>query len=202
MKIILDFHLTEQLEQSDYYIKKMFDELKSIDNKKYEIIASFNLGSIFQLKKHAFEFAYNYGQSLGYKVTSCIYTIESLKYLLTNFTNIDFIMVKTNIKNADGLIKSIPENINLFIISDVPPYYERKKNTYKHLWTVFKSPAYFDSYINFRLDNKCCIYDNTEGFALFYRFQPEIICFKYQLDKTYNKNEVHIKTPSQLKKIL
>ena len=205
-KIILDFGSGNTCKNKKDYIKNMYDELKNIDNGKYEIIVKWQLfesaGPNIPLKHEMFDYAYKYGNEIGYKVTSSIFDRESLNFLLQY--KIPFVKIANN-RMIDMLIDFIPEKIPLYISKSFPLYNPRPKNTGDviELWCVSKYPATIEDYDHFPLEEGCNISDHTVGFDLFKKYNPNIIEWHYKLEYSTGLDAGNFaKTPEDLKKII
>ena len=80
--IILDFGSGNTCKNDKTIIKKMYDSLEG----KKDIVVKWqlfkNAGKNIPLTEDSFDYAYRYGTHLGYKVTSSIFDLESLNFLL------------------------------------------------------------------------------------------------------------------------
>lgn len=203
-QIILDFGSGNTCRNSKAIIKDMYDQLKEKDNGRYEIIVKWqlfeNAGANTPLNKNAFDYAYHYGKSLGYKVTASVFDRKSLDFLMTY--DIPFIKIANNPK-LNFLIKHIPDELMTYISSDLPLYLDRRKNTYKHMWCISKYPANFEEYEKFHLQQGCYISDHTTCFGLFFKYQPDIIEWHYKLEDSKGLDAGEFaRTPEQLSIVL
>ncbi|MFA5715059.1 MAG: hypothetical protein WC998_04935, partial [Candidatus Paceibacterota bacterium] len=103
-QIILDFGSGNTHKNNWDYLKRMIDELKAVDTGKHEIIIKHQLfkaaGDNLPLDPWVFDAAYDYAKKLGYKTTSSVFDLESLKFLL----NYDIPFVKiANRRDLDWL---------------------------------------------------------------------------------------------------
>lgn len=203
--IILDFGSGNTCKNSEMYIKKMYDQLKEIDHGRYEIIVKWQLfkqaGENIPLNLEVFDFAYQYGTRIGYKVTASIFDLDSLKRLLTY--KIPFVKIANN-RKLDYLIKHIPDDLMVYISSNLPVIVpDRKKNTYKQLWCISKYPAVMSDYDKFQLKQGCCISDHCIGPGLFHKYNPFIIEWHYKLENSSGLDAGDFaKTPEELSKLL
>lgn len=203
-QIILDFGSGNTCLNNKLIIQEMYDKLELIDKHRYDVIVKWQLfqqvGNNIPLNKKAFDYAYHYGKQLGYEVTASIFDKTSLDFLMGY--NVPFIKIANNSK-LHYLIKNIPEDIMLYISSDLPLYLERRKATYKHLWCVSKYPALVSDYEKFKLKKGACLSDHTPDFKLFFANSPEVIEWHYKLDNSVGLDAgVFARTPEQLNKIL
>jgi sialic acid synthase SpsE len=203
-QIILDFGSGNTCVNNKEVIKQMYDELKKVDTGKHEIIAKWQLfevaGENIPLTKKSFDYAYEYGNELGYKVTASIFDKESLDFLLKH--EIPFVKIANN-RMLDFLIYYIPKNIPLYISKSRDLFMEHKHKTIEELWCVSKYPADIKDYLELPLKNGCNISDHTIDFTLFKKFNPKIIEWHYKLDYSTGLDAGEFaRTPEQLKEIL
>lgn len=214
-KIILDFGSANTHKNSKDYIKRMHDELKAIDTGKHEIIIKHQLfkqaGQNIPLTHECFDYAYQYGTSLGYKVTSSVFDKESLDFLLQY--DIPFIKIANN-RKLDWLVGEIPRKIPICISVGeddsvikcfnfdkfaVPLHGDMK------LYCVSNYPAIYNDYIKTFSPNQLRrgISDHTSHFSLFKNFEPEIIEWHYGLqDSTGLDAGAFMRTPEMLAEVL
>ena len=202
-KIILDFGSGNTCKNRRSYIKLMFDSLKKIDTKKHEIIVKFQLfsraGKNIPLKHDVFSYAYNYGNKIGYKVTSSVFDQESLSFLL-NY-DIPFVKIANN-RMLDILIPSVPEDIKLYISGDCDLFIPERKN-WEQLWCISKYPATFGDYEKLNLFDGCKISDHTINFNLYNKYNPKVIEWHYKLKySTGLDSGPFARTPQQLCEVL
>ena len=202
-KIILDFGSGNTCKNRKDYIKLMFDELKKIDKNKHEVIVKFQLFKKAEpnipLKKNIFEYAYKYGNSIGYKVTSSVFDRDSLKFLLD--FDIPFVKISNN-RMLDILISEIPEIVHLYISGSVDLFIPEHKN-WTQLWCVSRYPAKLSDYEKFNLYNGCDLSDHTSNFALYKKYEPRIIEWHYKLRYSTGLDSGDFaRTPEMLSEIL
>ncbi len=208
-QIILDFGSANTCHNDKAYIKRMYDELKAVDTGKHEIICKWQLfekaGENISLQQLRFDYAYEYGTSLGYKVTSSVFDKNSLDFLL----EYDPCFVKiANNRNLDWLIGEVPRKIPVYIsYSDTTHIEDIRKYNLTPLLCVSKYPAEISEYENaFSCDllRQCYgISDHTTNFGLWYRYQPKIIEWHYGLqDSTGLDAGSFMKTPEMLREVL
>ncbi len=203
-RIILDFGSGNTCKNQKSYIRKMYDELKRIDRNKHEIIVKWQLfnraGINISLKQEMFNFAYEYGNELGYKVTASVFDKESLDFLLLH--DIPFVKIANN-RMLDYLIPSIPENIQLYISGNTPLWLPERKKNVTQLWCISDYPANKDDYMKMKLSLGCAISDHTTDFYLFRTLMPRIIEWHYKLGNSTGLDSGDFaRTPEQLKEIL
>ncbi len=205
-RIILDFGSGNTCKNSKPYIKKMYDQLKEIDNNKHEIIVKWqlfqNAGDNIPLSWDCFNYAYNYGRVLGYKVTASFFDKKSLEFLLMN--KIPFVKIANN-RKLDKLIPFIPLNINVYVSSNTPLYSDevKKRPNIWQMWCVSKYPANEEDYLKMKLKQGCLISDHTTTFNLFRTLCPSVIEWHYKLaDSTGLDSGEFSRTPKQLMEVL
>lgn len=182
-QIILDFGSGNTCHNNKSYIKRMYDELMSVDTKKHEIIIKWQLfkraGTNIPLTENMFDYAYAYGTALGYQVTASVFDLESLKFLIQY--NIPFVKLANN-RMLDYLIKYIPLRIPLYISGSEKLFLpECKRQERQHLWCVSNYPAAIADYEKLGMTKGCNISDHTLGFDLFRRYDPSIVEWHYCL---------------------
>jgi sialic acid synthase SpsE len=208
-KIILDFGSGNTCKNDKNYIKRMLDELKSIDNRKHEIIVKWQLferaGDNVPLLHDLFDYAYWYAKDLGYSTTSSVFDYSSLKFLLEY--SIPFVKIANN-RSLDYLIGEIPRKIPIYISSSSSYFYVelQQKLTYNDIIMacVSEYPAEVKSYhFNFEYWHLRNISDHTTGFELFKIHKPSIIEWHYGLsDSTGLDAGEFMKTPEKLMEIM
>jgi sialic acid synthase SpsE len=212
-KIILDFGSANSCHNDKAYIKRMYDELKAVDTGKHEVVIKWQLferaGDNLPLTHETFQYAYDYGTKLGYKVTSSVFDKESLDFLL----GFDVPMIKiANNRSLDYLIGEIPRKIPIIISlgdQDEPNCWLTIdvwiKRLDEPLYCVSTYPAKYDDYIKKFSQNQLHrgISDHTTDFSLFRKFEPEIIEWHYKLsDSTGLDAGPFARTPAQLSEVL
>jgi sialic acid synthase SpsE len=203
-QIILDFGSGNTCVNNKEVIKQMYDELKEIDTKKHEIIVKWQLfkvaGPNIPLKKEMFDYAYKYGNELGYKVTSSVFDLESLNFLLEY--KISFVKIANN-RMLDFIIDMIPSKVPVYISKSKDLFLPGIKNELTELWCVSRYPATIEEYKKLPLKKGCNISDHTNDFRLFYEYNPNIIEWHYKLDNSTGLDAGNFaRTPKQLKEIL
>lgn len=203
-QIILDFGSGNTCKNNNDYIKQMYDSIKKIDNNNHEIIIKWQLfkvaGENIPLLHSNFDYAYKYGEQLGYKVTSSIFDIESLEFLLSY--KIPFIKIANN-RMLDDLVNYIPEKIPVYISKSAPLFFPGDKHKLTELWCVSRYPANIDDYNQLPLEPGCNISDHTDNFVLFKELKPNIIEWHFKLDYSTGLDAGSFaRTPAQLKEIL
>lgn len=199
-EIILDFGSGNTCKNDLIYIKKMYDELKKVDTGKHEIIVKWQLfrndNVNTPLHPNSFNFAYNYGRELGYKVTSSVNDVESLNYLIK--FDIPFVKISNNY-NRYFLINLIPNNYKVYV-SGVFSYPKSNMVVFN---CISKYPASIEDYEN-KFDNLSeNVSDHTVDFELYKKYNPKCIEWHYKLsDSTGLHAADFARTPEQLKEIL
>jgi len=193
----------------------MYDELKTVDTRKHEIICKWQLfekaGDNIPLLPDVFDYAYQYGTRLGYKVTSSVFDKNSLDFLLEY--DVPFIKIANN-RDLDWIIGEIPRKIPIYVS------YGDSKDVKGMIYSqnimvmvcVSKYPSTINEYESkfemlssgpFSCYKEVGISDHTTNFGLWYRYQPEIIEWHYKLDDSIGLDAgPFARTPSQLAEIL
>jgi len=187
--IILDLSSGNTCRNNKTIVKQMIDAIKAIDAGKHEIILKAQLsipdGINLPLDHEIFDFMYRYGNEQGYKVTSSVADLESLKFLLQY--DIPFVKLP-NDRKLDWLIGEIPRKVPVYIsygtFDEYDEYNVRKREGITTLACISKYPAeakdYVDTFglINIRCERKLSnlrrVSDHTCGLELFKKYQPII----------------------------
>jgi sialic acid synthase SpsE len=217
-QIIIDMGSGNTCRNDKAIVKRMINELKAIDTGKHEIILKFQLflndGINVPLDHDVFDYAYKYGNEQGYKVTSSVADLESLKFLLQY--DVPFVKIP-NDRKLDWLIGEIPGKIPAYVsygtFDEYDEFNRRKHEGITTLACVSKYPAeikdYIDTFglINYRcesiLSNLMRVSDHTIGLDLFKKYKPMIWEKHYKLsDSTgLDAGEFAI-LPEELREIL
>ena len=177
MQLILDIGSGNSLPDNETAIK-LIDEIVKRDTKKHEVIFKTQLFKSAPpnkpLKHDVFLAAWSYGSDLGYHVTSSVFDIESLKFLLEwdlPGWRLPFIKIACR-PDKYWLIGEVPRRVpvyaswngevdlpiwgsNIIIMTCVPEY-----------------PAPADKYYEGCHTN---ISDHTVGWELFHKYDPDIL---------------------------
>lgn len=211
-QIILDFGSGNTCQNDKEIVKQMYDELQKIDTKKHSVIIKWQLfesaGDNIPLQQSVFDFAYTYGEKLGYLVTSSVFDLPSLSFLL----NYDIPFVKiANRRDLDWLIKEVPRKIPIYVSVDKAPMMGTNfLNVEKCLACISKYPASLEDYEDvfgakdemFPLLNRA-VSDHTSDFVLWYKYQPKIIEWHYKLSNSVGLDASSFaRSPEQLKEII
>lgn len=206
-QIILDFGSGNNCLNDKKIIKKMYDELKAIDNKKHSIVCKWQLfkraGKNVPLLPENFDFAYKYGTNLGYNVTSSVFDKPSLDLLLKY--NPCFIKI-ANRRDLDWLIGEIPRKTEIYIsYSERSHIICKRISNVKYMACISNYPATNEDYEK-KFDSyslKFAISDHTIGTELYKKYQPMIWEKHYKLNDStgLDAGEFSI-TPEQLKEVL
>lgn len=208
-KIILDISANTH-QNSAMYLKRMLDELKAVDSGKHEIIIKHQLfvsaGNNIPLDTTIFHWSYHYAEELGYKTTSSVFDLESLKFLLRY--DVPFIKIANN-RNLDWLIGEIPRKIPVYVSAGNIEQFKELEGILagkdKILCCVSKYPCSIDEYKNTHaeFDLYEAISDHTTDFQLYHDYMPNILEIHYKLeDSTGLDAGEFARTPEQLKEIL
>ncbi len=211
--IILDFGSGNSSQNKTEYVKKMLDELKTVDSGKHQVVIKWQLfeklGENIPLKHEVFDYAYKYAEKLGYETTASVFHKKSLDFLLKY--DVPFIKIAC-LRDCDWLIGEIPRKIDVYVsydnIEDIKMV-EYDDNIIK-LLCIRKYPAKIEDYEKFDLDYYLhCGYgysDHTIDFELYnkYPYKPDPVEWHYVLkhDKNNLDAGTFARTPKQLKEIL
>jgi sialic acid synthase SpsE len=203
MNIILDFGSGNTCKNNKTYIKRMYDELNEVDSRKHKVIIKWQLfrrlGQNISLTENSFNFAYEYGTKLNYKVTSSVFSMESLEFLLGY--DIPFIKL-ANKRETDFLINYIPERLPVYI-SKTHDLFLPKRDNVVEMWCISRYPAEISDYEKLDIKKGDAISDHTKDFTLFNKYKPKIVEWHYKLDFSSGLDAGSFaKTPGQLKEIL
>jgi sialic acid synthase SpsE len=199
--IILDLSSGNTCRNDKTIVKQMIDAIKAIDTGKHEIILkwqlSLNDGINVPLDHDVFDYAYKYGNEQGYKTTSSVADLESLKFLLEY--DVPFVKLP-NCRELDWLIGEVPRKIPVFVsVKEAfpkPPeshllcgdgLKENEEGKIKLLCCISKYPANLEEYEK-KFTRKSGYYghqydydvvsnavsDHTIGLDLFKKYQPQI----------------------------
>lgn len=214
--IILDFGSGNTCKNDKNIIKKMYNQLKAIDNRKYKIVVKWQLfekaGNNIPLDRNIFDYAYDYGKYFDYEVTASIFSLNDLHFLLEY--DVPFVKIANN-RNLDYLADSINPKIPVYISHNYksfsnlfdkylnPPLAMRRTENIIPFFCVSKYPANLLDYEILNLFKECNISDHTTNFALFNKYKPKIVEWHYKLnDSTGLDSGDFARTPEQLKEIL
>jgi sialic acid synthase SpsE len=213
-QIILDFGSGNNCLNDKKIIKKMYDELKAIDNKKHSIVCKWQLfkraGKNVPLLPENFDFAYKYGTNLGYNVTSSVFDKPSLDLLLKY--NPCFIKI-ANRRDLDWLIGEIPRKIPVYIsYGKIEEFFNSKyQDNIGKLICVSEYPSKIEKYQNIINEIESLlecnltlkISDHTIGLDLFKNHKPYIWEKHYKLSDSMGLDAGPFAiTPEELKEIL
>jgi sialic acid synthase SpsE len=192
----------------------MIDELKDIDTGKHIITLKWQLslpdGINVPLDHDVFDYAYHYGNEQGYKTTSSVADLESLKFLLQY--DVPFVKIP-NDRSLDWLIGYVPRMIPVYVsYSNAEEMFDSElKYNNSAMLCVSKYPAKLEEYEESirRFANEtgipfCLpISDHTCGLDLFNKYQPCIFekHFKLPTSTGLDAGPFAI-TPEELREIL
>jgi sialic acid synthase SpsE len=219
-QIILDFGSGNTHKNNWGYLKRMLDELRKAEmasgtSGKHEIIIKHQLfekaGDNIPLDHLLFGVAFDYAKALGYKTTSSVFDLDSLKFLLK--FDVPFIKIANN-RKLDWLIGEVPRKIPVYVsVGNMPegesllygsPGYINQ-NMDVALFCVSQYPASIEEYER-RFSKgslKHAISDHTIGLDLFKKYQPRIWEKHYKLsDSTGLDAGPFAITPEELREIL
>jgi sialic acid synthase SpsE len=196
----------------------MIDAIKAIDTGKHEVVLKFQLslpdGINVPLDHDVFDYGYRYGNEQGYKVTSSVADLESLKFLL----QYDVCFVKIpNDRGLDWLIGYVSRMIPVYVscndsymMTNIWCNEWEYKDNITPLACISKYPATIEEYEHKFQDNfsghlarKCPISDHTIDFTLWHKYHPSIIEWHFKLeDSTGLDAGPFAIMPEELRKIL
>lgn len=212
-QIILDMSSGNTSKNDKAIVKQMIDAIKAIDTGKHEIILKFQLslddGINVPLDHDVFDYAYKYGNEQGYKVTSSVADLESLKFLLEY--DVHFVKLP-NCRELDWLIGEVPRKIPIYVsIDSVHDHIDincgewKFKDSIIPLLCISEYPATIEQYEK-KFDLRILRYsisDHTIGLDLFKKYQPQIWEKHYKLpDSTGLDAGSFAITPEELREIL
>jgi sialic acid synthase SpsE len=185
----------------------MIDGLKAIDTGKHEIIIKHQLfekaGDNIPLDHLIFNEAFYYAKALGYKTTSSVFDLNSLRLLLDY--DIPFVKI-ANRRDLDWLIGEVPRKIPVYVsIDNIAIDIELYTKNFKILCCVSEYPAKNELYEDYfpKVLLQDGISDHTIGLNLFKKYQPRIWEKHYKLFGSTGLDAGPFAiTPEQLKEIL
>ena len=177
-QIVLDMSSGNTCRNDKAIVKQMIDVIKAIDTGKHEIILKWQLslddGINVPLDHDVFDYAFKYSNEQGYKTTSSVADLESLKFLLQY--DVPFIKLP-NDRKLDWLIGEVPRKIPVYVSCGYSneTLFIRGCNII-YLSCVSEYPANFEAYKErFFTDYlRHGISDHTIGLDLFKKYQPQI----------------------------
>ncbi len=207
--IILDFGSGNTCRNDKDIVVQMYDELQKIDAGKHDIIVKWQLFEKMgkdvpniPLSKQTFDFAYLYGQKLGYPVTASVSDLNSLKFLLQY--DIPFVKI-ANDRSLDWLIGEIPRRVLVYVSVGESSERNWRWEDVIYLRCISKYPASADDYEMMHDEMGLCngISDHTTDFTLWYKYNPVIIEWHYKLvDSVGLDAGPFARTPQQLREVL
>jgi sialic acid synthase SpsE len=213
----------------------MYDELKAVDTGKHEVIVKWQLfekaGDNKPLLPECFEYAYEYGTKLGYKVTASVFDLNSLAFLLefdvpfvkiANRRDLDWLSVDAARRGVcvcvsygtPGELKDMPigtsyytaQNSTLLDRGIFPRFHAFDE---MKLLCVSKYPAstedYEETFDNLKqyIESGYGISDHTIDWKLYNKYQPDVYEVHFKLsDSTGLDAGPFARTPGQLAEVL
>jgi sialic acid synthase SpsE len=215
-EIILD--ISANTHKNDWnYLQRMLDEVRKAEiaagnTEKHKIIIKHQLfkeaGNNMPLDHQVFREAHYYASCLGYKTTSSVFDLESLKFLLE--FDIPFVKI-ANRRDLDPLIGEVPRKIPVYVSYDQINI--NNKADIK-MACISKYPANIEDYESVFAKERHlkwgpdiwltrAISDHTIGLDLFKKYQPRIWEKHYKLsDSTGLDAGPFAITPEELREIL
>ena len=204
-KIILDFGSGNSCKNNWDYTKRMIDELKAVDSGRHSVVIKWQLflqaGDNIPLDRNIFQKAYYYAKSLGYKTTSSVFDKESLEFLL----RYEPCFVKiANRRELDWLIGEIPRKVPVYVSTNNINIALDYSGNIICMACVSEYPASIDKYAMLQsIERAWAISDHTTDFALWHKYQPEIIEWHFGLpDSTGLDAGPFMRTPEMLREVL
>ena len=147
-RIILDFGSGNTCKNDLVYITKMIDQLAEVDTGEHEIIIKWQLfekaGANIPLERQRFHEAYHYAKGKGYKTTSSVFDLESLKFLL--YYDVPFIKIANN-RDLDWLIEEVPRKVRVYVSTGDTGLYEWQMiNNGLYMACISQYPALLTDY--------------------------------------------------------
>jgi len=218
-QIILDAGSGNSCSNDKTIVKRIYDELKAVDTGKHTVICKWQLfekaGDNIPLLPEVFDYAYEYGTSLGYEVTASVFDKKSLDFLLQY--EVPFVKIANN-RALDWLIGEIPRKIPVYVsygnTHEMRCYKNMYTNKITNILCISKYPATIEDYrkeydFDFEMRLGCqSISDHTIGLAFFkmlfsYNCKPKIWEMHYCLDDSHGLDAgPFARRPSQLAEVL
>lgn len=207
--IILDLGSGNTCKNNNEYIKMMIDKIKKNDTGKHEIILKFQLftresgGANLPLTEECFDYGFKYGISQGYEVTSSVFDMHSLDFLLNRYSEkIPFVKI-ANRRDLDWLMAYIPSNVKIVVSKTNDLFLPGIVNEIDQMWCISKYPAKYEDYKKLPIEIGDNISDHTEDFRLFREFSPNMVEWHFKLENSTGLDAGNFaRTPDQLKEIL
>jgi sialic acid synthase SpsE len=208
--IVLDFGSGNTCRNDIGTIKQMLDELKKVDTGKHEIVIKFQLfkeaGENIPLDRKIFEQAFKYASKLGYRTTSSVFDLDTLKFLLQ--FDVPFIKI-ANRRELDTLIGEIPRKMLVMVsYGSTDELKVAPLGNMQRLLCVSEYPAGIEDYekafdISYYVSCGYGISDHTVDFELWHKYQPQIVEWHYKIEDSDGLDAgPFARTPAQLRKIL
>lgn len=213
--IILDFGSGETCKNSYDYVKRMIDELASVDTREERVVIKWQLfkdidyqgRKLLELEPRVFDYAYNYALDHDYETTASVFDYGSLQFLADGY-EVPFIKI-ANRTDMYSLIKEI-HKYGIRLVVSVPDVntFEALKAEYENieiLCCVSKYPATLQDYENVFPQRTLHdgVSDHTTDWRLWNNYWPAWYEVHYRLeDSTGPDAGPFARTPKQLKGIL
>lgn len=171
--IILDMGSGNTCQNDKAEIRKMIDAIYEVDQGNYAIVLKWQLFKEalpnIPLTHECFEFAYQYGNDLGYQTTASVFDIESLEYL----KRFDVLFIKIACRpDLYSLIKRCDKHSVIVSSEDT----ERVSGADWQLACIRKYPASIHEYEQaFDADQLRYVSDHTVGWKLYHKYNPVVI---------------------------
>lgn len=171
-QLIFDLGSGKSTHNDQYYVQQIIDAIKEADTGKHEVILKFQL---FQdappnvpLDPLVFDAAYLYGREKGYKVTSSVFDLPSLKFLL-NY-DIPFVKIACR-KDMYWLIGEVPRKVPLYVSYDGSAITSFFTEGVTWLFCIPEYPAAKEPYL---MTRPSILSDHSEGLEVFKNLSPKI----------------------------
>lgn len=208
-KIILDIS-ANTFKNDEKYVERMIDEVYKIDTEKHEIIFKTQLfvkaGENIPLEYDVFDFMYRYAQKYGYKVTSSVFDLPSLKFLLQY--DVPFVKIANN-RDLDWLVLEVPRRIPVYMsVKNSDEFYSINNNV--HNVEPLCCVSNYENAISEEYEIKFGawlyhggISDHTHNWDLYRKYKPHIYECHYILDDSTGLDAgPFARTPEMLAEVL
>ena len=181
MQLVLDIGSGRSLPDADTAIK-LIDEVAKRDTKKHEVILKTQLFESappnVPLDHSVFSDAFWYAKEKGYQLTSSVFDLYSLRYLLLfddEKHRLPFIKIACR-PELYWLIGEIPRRIPVYVsTNDYTQYLDSKGDNVTWMMCVPEYPATLTQYSVYSRYPPEVVSDHTVGWGLLTEFEPEII---------------------------
>lgn len=210
--IILDMGSGNTCGNSVDYAKKMIDTVAEMDSKKHRVWLKWQLeerddGPNKHLDREVFKAAFEYGEGKGYQMTSSVFDVHSLGFLLFSrqpMWELPFIKIacRPDLYYLMGLVpRAIPLFVSVYKVESLP-----YMSNCQVLYCVPKYPATLAEYED-RFSGKTlegAVSDHTPGLELWRKYKPQIWEKHFVLERDASNPDAgsFAMTPDQLKEVI